>query len=146
MDNSDSKKEGVGKTYMRADGYAPIFSYIGTEGYMLDCELRSGSQYCQKGTPEFLKSNLRILETLELSEPVLFRLDGGNDGIKTILPLIGKNRFFLIKRNLRKKSREAWLECAQVLGTKRIARPGKVVCTGIITKAHPKKAPSMRSF
>ena len=37
FDNSKSNKEGVGRTYKEFDGYAPIFSYIGTEGYMLDC-------------------------------------------------------------------------------------------------------------
>jgi hypothetical protein len=37
LDNSGSHKEGVSRTYMGTDGYAPIFSYIGAEGYMLDC-------------------------------------------------------------------------------------------------------------
>jgi len=32
MDNSDSHKEGVSKTYMGTDGYAPIFAYLGAEG------------------------------------------------------------------------------------------------------------------
>lgn len=146
LDNSDSQKEGVGKTYMLIDGYAPIFSYIGTEGYMLDCELRPGTQHCQKGTPEFIKSNLKTLKSLNLSDPLLFRLDGGNDGIETMLPLVGKNRFFLIKRNLRKESREAWLECAQVLGRKRVARPGKIVYTGAVTKKHPKADQSIEEF
>jgi hypothetical protein len=40
LDNSRSHKEGVGRTYKGCDGYAPIFSYIGAEGFMLDCELR----------------------------------------------------------------------------------------------------------
>jgi hypothetical protein len=146
MDNSDSQKEGVGKTYMLVDGYAPIFSYIGTEGYMLDCELRPGSQHCQKGTPGFLRSNLKTLEDLKLSDPLLFRLDGGNDGIETMLPLVGKNRFFLIKRNLRKESREAWLDCAQALGTKHIERQGKAVYTGSVTRKHPKADQSMGEF
>jgi hypothetical protein len=42
LDNSGSHKEGVSRTYKGHDGYAPIFSYIGAEGYMLDCELREG--------------------------------------------------------------------------------------------------------
>ena len=37
------------------DGYAPIFAYIGTEGYMLNQELRPGKQHCQSGTPVFLR-------------------------------------------------------------------------------------------
>jgi len=35
FDNSGSKKEGVSFTYKKMDGYAPIFAYIGTEGYLL---------------------------------------------------------------------------------------------------------------
>jgi hypothetical protein len=58
LDNSKSYKEGVGRTYMGTDGDAPIFSYIGTEGYMLNCELRPDTQHRQNGTPEFLERNL----------------------------------------------------------------------------------------
>jgi hypothetical protein len=42
MDNCNSHKEGVSRTYKGHDGCAPMFSYIGTEGYMLDQELRPG--------------------------------------------------------------------------------------------------------
>jgi hypothetical protein len=46
FDNAQSHKEGVSRTYKGHDGYAPIFSYIGTEGYMLDQQLRPGKQHC----------------------------------------------------------------------------------------------------
>ena len=55
MDNSRTKKEEVSRTYKGMDGYSPIFSYIGKEGYMLGCELRPGKQHCQKNTPEYLE-------------------------------------------------------------------------------------------
>ena len=42
MDNSRTKKEGVSRTYKSMDGYSLIFTYIGKEGYMLNCELRPG--------------------------------------------------------------------------------------------------------
>ena len=42
--NPGSKKEGISRTYHRIDGYAPIFAYLGSEGYMLANELRIGSQ------------------------------------------------------------------------------------------------------
>ena len=54
MDNSNTCKENVSRTYAGYDGYAPIFAYIGTEGFLLDAELREGKQHCQKHTPEFL--------------------------------------------------------------------------------------------
>ncbi|RKX75183.1 MAG: hypothetical protein DRP60_09150 [Spirochaetes bacterium] len=78
MDNSGTHKEGVGRTYKGCDGYAPIFSYIGEEGYMLGCELRPGTQHCQKGTPEYLKKNLKMIGELAPSKPVLIRMDSGN--------------------------------------------------------------------
>jgi len=146
LDNGDSHKEGVSRTYLGTDGFAPIFSYIGAEGYMLDCEIRPGSQHCQKGTPEYLKRNIDTLEKLSLKHPVLFRLDGGNDAIDTIRPLIGKDRYFLIKRNLRRDHREDWLECAKSLGTAKEIRPGKTVYTGTITKSHPKADSDMPEF
>jgi len=107
LDNTGSHKEGVSRTYMGKDGYAPIFSYIGTEGYMLDCELRPGSQHCQNGTPEFLRRNLSLIRNLPDTHPLLFRLDGGNDAIDTIKAILGtedSTPFFIIKRNLRRES------------------------------------------
>ena len=37
FDNSKTKKEGVTRTYKGMDGYAPIFAYMGTEGYLVNC-------------------------------------------------------------------------------------------------------------
>jgi hypothetical protein len=51
FDNSKTKK-GV-------DGYAPIFSYLGAEGYLINAELREGSQHSQKDTPAFLRESIR---------------------------------------------------------------------------------------
>jgi hypothetical protein len=47
LDNSQSKKEGVSRTYKGEDGYAPMAAYLGQEGYCLELELREGSQHCQ---------------------------------------------------------------------------------------------------
>ena len=59
FDNSKTKKEGVSCTYKKVDGYAPIFAYIGEEGYLTNLELRPGSVHCQKGTEKFLKQTIR---------------------------------------------------------------------------------------
>ena len=40
FDNSKTCKEGVSRTYKGCDGYAPMFAYIGREGYLADLELR----------------------------------------------------------------------------------------------------------
>ena len=64
MDNSKSKKEGVSRTYIGFDGYAPMMSYIGTEGYAINFELREGKQHCQKGTVEFLQETIELCKKL----------------------------------------------------------------------------------
>lgn len=138
MDNSGTKKEGVGRTYKGCDGYAPIFSYIGTEGYMLNCELRPGTQHCQKGTPKYLKKNIELVENLTPSLPVLFRLDSGNDAYSTLSVLMQSGHFFLVKRNLRRESQLRWLDIARATGRREEPREGKIVYTGVYTSPHPK--------
>lgn len=55
FDNSKTRKQGVSRTYKGCDGYAPIMAYMGTEGYLINCELCEGKQHYQKHTPEFLR-------------------------------------------------------------------------------------------
>jgi hypothetical protein len=137
LDNSGSHKEGVSRTYKGHDGYSPIFSYIGVEGYMMDTELREGKQHCQKDTPEYLVRNLEILKKLNLDHPVLFRLDGGNDAASTIKVLSESDHFFLIKRNIRKESRESWLDTAKAEGEILSTNERRTVYTGIHTGRTP---------
>ena len=40
FDNSKTQKEGVSRTYKGNDGFAPMFGYLGTEGYLINVELR----------------------------------------------------------------------------------------------------------
>lgn len=138
MDNSRTKKEGVSRTYKGCDGFAPIFSYIGAEGYMLDCELRPGRQHCQKDTPAFMERNIATIQRLKPQHPVVFRLDGGNDAFDTIEPLVNSGHFFVVKRNMRRDKPEWWLDMAQSIGDRSDLRPGKSQWTGVLTKAHPK--------
>lgn len=102
FDNSNSTKEGVELTYKKVPGYAPIFFYLGREGYLLDLELRSGSTHSQAGTA-----------------PLLARGDAARVD-------------YIIKRNLRKESLEMWREIAEKHGTVESPRPGKQVWTGSI--------------
>lgn len=137
LDNSKSHKEGVSRTYKGFDGLAPIFSYIGVEGYMLATELREGKQHCQKNTPEYLLKNMEIINKLHLEHPVLFRLDGGNDAASTIKVLSESGHFFLIKRNIRKESRESWLDTAKAEGEMISTNNRRTVYTGIHTGRTP---------
>jgi hypothetical protein len=123
---------------MGTDGYAPIFAYLGAEGYMLDCELRPGSQHCQNGTPAFLGKMVSLLDTMTFTHPLLFRLDGGNDSWDTMRQLKREQRFFIIKHNLRRENQALWAENAKVFGNVTMPFPGTRVWTGTITKQHPK--------
>jgi len=124
FDNSNTKKEGVSWTYKNTDGYAPIFSYLGREGYLVNCELREGKQHCQKNTPEYLEETIRYAKLIT-DEPILVRLDSGNDS-KDNIRVFNKNEiFFIIKRNLRKESLEGWLQLAKKEGTCQQMRCGK---------------------
>ena len=114
FDNGNTSKEGVSRTYKGCDGYAPIFSYIGTAGYLLDPELREVSQHCQKGTPEFLRETIRLARMLT-DKPLLLRLDSGNDASDNIGIFMEEcykhqDVYFILKRNPRKESKEEWLD------------------------------------
>lgn len=130
MDNSKSKKEGVSRTYKNFDGYAPIMAYIGTEGYAVNFELREGKQHCQKGTVEFLQETIRLCKELT-DQPLLIRLDSGNDSIDNVSVLYEENCFFIIKRNLRRESKDGWFDMAkQYCQDVTSPREGKTVYIG----------------
>jgi len=135
FDNSGSSKQGVSYTYKGHTGYAPMFSYIGTEGHMLDSELRPGKQHCQKGTPEFIRRNVEQLKKLGLDGQCLIRLDSGNDAAENF-DEFGENHF-IVKRNPRKECREQWLATARRVGDLAESRAGKNIYTGFVEHRHP---------
>ena len=128
FDNSKTQKEGTSRTYKGCDGYAPIFAYLGTEGYLVNLEQREGSQHCQKNTPEFIIQT--IINCRELTDqPILMRLDSGNDSKDNFPTEDGID--FIIKRNLRREPLQDWLELAQQQGDEHLCRDGKRNWTGI---------------
>jgi len=135
MDNSGTKKEGIGYTYKGFVGYHPIFAYIGRAGFMADCEMRPGSQHCQKGTPEFLRRLKDSLKETAKGKRLLFRLDSGNDAVETIRAILegGKNNHLIIKRNLRREDPQWWLKTAKKHGVRTRVRKGKFRYCGIIS-------------
>ena len=141
MDNSQTKKEGVSRTYKGYDGYAPIAAYLGQEGWCLGFELRHGKQHCQNGTPAFLEAVLERARRLT-EQPILLRLDGGNDAIENIEVVLSHNEQdtarapvdFLIKWNPRKADPIEWLEYAEKHAQWDRPRPGKRVAVFDITE------------
>ena len=138
FDNSNSKKEGVSwSSYANVEGYAPMFAYIGTHGYMLDCELRPGSQHTNKGTVEFINNVIERCKFLKASK-ILIRLDSGCDDSNVIEAIMKHPEiYFLIKRNLRKECLEQWFDIAKTAGECHEVREGKKVYTGAVTHVHP---------
>ena len=134
MDNSNTKKEGVSWTYKKYMGYAPMMAYIGKEGYLVNTELREGKQHCQNGTPDFLRQTMKLCRKVT-DQPLLVRLDSGNDAAENVGILLENGAYYVIKRNLRQESRAEWATnikswCKDV----REPREGKKVYVGTTFK------------
>jgi hypothetical protein len=129
FDNSKTKKEGVSWTYKKFDGYAPIFGYVGEEGYLANSELRPGSDHSQKGTEAFLRRTLRYARLMSKAT-FLVRMDPGNDSVGNIKVCREEKAHYIIKRNLRRETPEEWLEIAKECGKLEEPRPGEQVWMG----------------
>ena len=129
FDNSKTNKEGVSRTYKGYDGYGPIFAYLGRDGYLVNLEFREGKQHCQKGTVEFLEESIQYSHRVT-DAAILVRLDSGNDSLDNIRVCIQEGVGWIIKRNLRKESKNKWLEIAKQVGEAVSPREGKTVWRG----------------
>ena len=128
-DNSGSHKEGVEFTYKGFCGYAPVFAYLGEEGYVADAELRPGSMHCQKGAPEFIRRSIGYARMMT-GAPVLVGMDGGNDSLENIRVCQEEKVDWLIKRNPRRESEGEWLKIVQEEGELQPSRAGERVWVG----------------
>ena len=100
LDNTGSKKEGVQKTYKpNVRGYAPMFSYLGAQGYCINLQFREGSAHSNtKGTLEFLIQTGHMANQICKNNKILIRLDSGNDSDKNIVGLTSiPNSRFIVK-------------------------------------------------
>lgn len=82
MDNSGTVKEGVGRTYTGVDGYCPLATYLGTQGFCLEFDLRPGTQHSARGTQDSLRHTVAMAQRLSASSskaPILVRMDAGFD-------------------------------------------------------------------
>ena len=109
-------------------------AYIGREGYLVDAELREGKQHSQKHTPEFLRELIPLCRELT-DEPLMFRMDSGNDAVENIGILLEHHCDFIIKHNLRKESPQEWLALAK-RESENVTKPrdGKEVYIGSVDR------------
>ena len=135
QDNSKTQKEGSQWTYKHFHGFAPIMSYVGTEGWCIGAELRPGSQHSQNDFVPFLNSVLHRLRRVTQA-PVLLRLDSGHDAEDTRREVAGHNNVdHIIKLNPRKQyTVPVWLKTFEAAGVQWTElRPGKAYATHSIT-------------
>ena len=126
MDNSKSKKEGVGYTYKGFDGYAPLAAYLGEEGWCLACELRPGSQHGQKEFIDFLE---RVVPRAKRLTPhrLLARIDSGHDSVENRFWFAEDDVDFIMKWNPRRQDLGAWLKRVEEHAEWSVPREGKRV-------------------
>jgi hypothetical protein len=135
QDNSNTKKEGVSRTYKNYDGYAPIAAYLGMEGWCLEVELRPGSQHSQKGFVDFI--NRVIAGAKDMTEqPLLVRADAGNDALETLVALENAEKtHYIVKWNPRKSDIVAWRDKVFAEGLFKTPRKGKRVGTVVVEES-----------
>lgn len=115
MDNSDTAKQGVGRTYAGVDGYCPLAAYLGTQGYCLQLALRPGTQHSASETHYNLEHVLPLAARL-CAAPLLLRADSAFCS-QTLLASVaeqaralGRRIDVLIKWNPRSTPVEAWAQ------------------------------------
>ncbi len=115
LDNSQTRKEGVSRTYQGYDGYAPMGAYLGREGWCLELELRPGSQHSQKEFLPFLRRVLyRARRLVGPERQLLVRLDSAHDAQQTRIELAAaEGADWIIKWNPRKQDVQAWWQRAE---------------------------------
>lgn len=137
MDNSDTKKEAVSRTYQGVDGYTPIAAYLGNEGGCLALELRPGSQHSALETHYFLERVLPRAEALVApAQAVLACSDSGFDSVRLLFQQDDAKRAwadegrvfeYLTKWNPRRQTMAAWVARAEAAEAWAETRPGKRV-------------------
>jgi hypothetical protein len=111
MDNGDTAKEGVGRTYAGVDGYCPLAAYLGAQGFCLELSLRPGVQHSALETQYNFERVIPMAQRLSAAgpkAPILVRKDSGFDSTGLMRGIESHNHpgmprvDFLIKWNPRK--------------------------------------------
>lgn len=124
MDNGRTAKECVGRTYAGVDGYCPLASYLGTNGYCLELALRPGVQHSVLETEYNFERVIPMAQRLSATgpkAPILLRMDAGFDATALMQGIESYNRRglpkvdFLIKWNPRRTDVALWAAWLDVI-------------------------------
>jgi len=144
LEDKASNKEGVSMSYHQVKGYAPIFCYAGTQGYMIANEMRPGSQHSEKGAVQFLKRCVGILLAAGYkASELLLRVDSGHDSADFIATADELGIKYLVKRNPRREDALQLLDSVRSFEDPESPRPGKTIYRGIRSD---KKPAGMKDF
>lgn len=135
MDNSNTQKELVGRTYAGVDGYCPLAVYLGRLGYCLELALRPGVQHSARESEYNLERALPMAASL-VKDPLLVRADSGFCSVKLMQEISaqarahGREMAFIIKWNPRTMPVEmiAAHKAADTNTAWETLRPGKREC------------------
>jgi len=129
FDNSNSNKQGVSRTYKQVDGFAPMLTYIGGTGYMLNNEFRKGSAHSNcEGTSEYIEKTIEYAQSIT-NKKLLCRFDSGNDSVENIDTIHQyPDVFYLIKKNFRREDQNPYISFAkEETAIKETPRKGKTI-------------------
>lgn len=136
MDNSNTKKEGVSRTYKGMDGYAPIAAYLGEEGWCVGLELREGKQHSQSEFLPFLEKTIKNARRLT-KKKLLVRLDSAHCAVDNLVAFRGHKKVsYIVKWNPRKANPWEWRRKAFAEGRVTEPRPGKRVALMTVRETH----------
>lgn len=129
MDNSGSKKENIGFTYQKVDGYLALPAYLGNEGWLVNLHLLPGSQHPQKEFISFIRETLGRVRQF-CKKKILVRQDSAHDAVDNLCELSRHDKVdWIIKWNPRKQDMVAWARRIFAEGHVVIPRSGKRVGT-----------------
>jgi hypothetical protein len=107
MDNGNTKKELVGRTYAGVDGYCPFSVYLGSPGYCLELALRPGVQHSAAESEYNFERALPMAARL-VAGSLLVRADSGFCSVKLMREItaqassLKREMAFIIKWNPRR--------------------------------------------
>lgn len=137
MNNSNTKKEDIGRTYQGVDGYCPIAGYLGNEGWIVGLKLRAGTWHSACETEYFYARTFpRVKRLVKANQDVLMVEDSGFDSARLLFAKAeerdrwaaeGRALEFICKWNPRKQDKQAWVTQVETAGAFQETRPGKRV-------------------